>query len=134
MKSFSKKTFSESVFKIGTDLIELDRFNNFDFNGRLAANIFTMRELRDCGKKQNKAASLAARFAAKEAVQKCLNKNLRYNLIEIVNEKKGQPKVNLLDPLMKNRYKIQVSLSHNKTMAQAFCLAINLDSRGLNTK
>lgn len=110
--------------RIGTDLVQIDTFNNFYTNSRFFKNVFTKKEISYCKKKNNPAQSLAARFAAKEAVIKCLGKNIKYNQIEITNNSSGQPEVTLLDYNTKVRYSLSISLSHTKTLAQAVCLAI----------
>lgn len=108
--------------KIGVDIVEVQRFENFDWNSRLAKNIFTAKEIKECKKKKNPFESLAGRFAAKEAIKKTIAENIKFNKIEITNRKSGAPKVNFLDKKIKNKYKSQISISHTKHIAQAVCL------------
>ena len=109
---------------VGTDLIEVKRFENFDFESRLAANLFTKNELEDCKKKHNIAASLAGRFAAKEAIKKCLEENIPYNHIEIVTTATGKPIAQLAKKQLQEKYRLEISFTHTKTFAQAICIAL----------
>lgn len=113
-------------FLTGIDLVEVDRFKNFDEHGRFAKNIFTKKELLECKKKPNPAASLAARFAAKEAVVKCIGA-IRYNLIEINSTKSGRTEIRLLDRMLSKRYNLSISLSHTEQFAIAVCVAWRAD-------
>jgi len=108
------------LFKIGTDLIEIERFKNISGKARFLENNFTRKELKDCRKKQPE--SLAGKFAAKEAVRKTIDENIKFNNIEIINGKNGAPQVNFLDKKIKGKYESEISISHTKSMAQAVCL------------
>ena len=106
----------------GIDIVEVGRFKHFEKSSRAAINTFTNKELYDCFRKANPATSLAARFAAKEAVVKCIG-NVRYNKIEIINEKDGKPEVRLLDKALAKLYNLSISLSHTDQFAIAVCVA-----------
>ncbi len=118
---------SDGMLNIGVDLVEIPRFKKFDVKSRVAKNLFTPKEIKDCLKKMNTPASLAARFAAKEAVKKCLRENIKYNLIEISSEKNGRPKVRLLDASLNDKYYLHISLTHSKSIAQAVCLSVSIN-------
>lgn len=108
--------------KIGIDIAEVSRFKPFDEKSRLMKNIFTGREIKECKKKKNLAESLAARFAAKEAVKKTVEENIKFNEIEINNDKSGAPHVIFLNKKIKNKYKSIISISHIESIAQAICV------------
>ncbi len=106
---------------VGFDLVEVARFKDLA-KAKTMSNVFTARELKDCQQKQNPAESLASRFAAKEAARKALQKNIKFNQIEIINQKNGSPQVNFLDKAIKEHYQSVVSLSHTKRVAGAVCI------------
>lgn len=110
------------TIRVGTDLIEVSRFENFDFDGRLAKNVFTRRELRDCKSKNYPSQSLAGRFAAKEAVKKTIKENIKFNEIEIINCRDGSPRVNFLNKKTKKKYLSIISIAHTNQLGQAVCL------------
>ncbi|MEK7658945.1 MAG: holo-ACP synthase [Patescibacteria group bacterium] len=107
-------------FKIGIDLIEVKRFENIAEKTRFLVNNFTKKELKDCKKRQIE--SLAGKFAAKEAVRKTIKENVKFNAIEIINNKDGSPCVNFLDKKIKEKYESEISITHTKFMAQAVCI------------
>ncbi len=111
---------------VGVDICEVARFTEFEVNSAFTQKVFTTAELNQCQAKPNLAESLAVRFAGKEAIQKSLAENIPYNQIEILTDAHGKPKASLLDPTLKTKYDIEVSLSHTKTLAQAFCLTQSL--------
>ncbi len=108
------------MFKIGIDLIEVERFKNISKKAKFLENIFTERELKDCEKKYPE--SLAGRFAAKEAVRKTISENIAFNTIKIFNGRDGSPRVDFLDKNIKKKYKSEISITHTKKLAQAICL------------
>ncbi len=118
--------FNFDYLEIGVDIIDVSRFENFDSSSRLAKNIFTDREIKECEKKKNPAESLAGRFAAKEAVSKTIEENIRLSKIEIGNDKSGAPCVNFLDKKISGKYVSKVSISHTKSVAQAACLTYKI--------
>ncbi|HCI05312.1 TPA: holo-[acyl-carrier-protein] synthase [Patescibacteria group bacterium] len=115
----------KNKIKIGIDLVEIERFAGAQSRNRFMLDVFTPREARECKKKHNSSASLAARFAAKEAVKKCIEeKKLRFNKIEVINASNGEPKVILLDRKIKNKYTFFLSLTHTDSLAEAVCIVI----------
>jgi holo-[acyl-carrier protein] synthase len=114
---------------IGTDIIEIQRFENFKdwtFSAFLTKN-FTRNELDYCLSKENPATHLAARFACKEAVMKALNSlnitHIFYPAIEILNNDLGVPYVRI-NTDKTEKLTIRISLSHSSEMALAFCIII----------
>ena len=102
---------------IGTDIEKVNRFESELNNKSFLSKIFTVNELDYCFNKIKPAEHLTARFAGKEAVIKAyyslFNKFLKHQDIEILNNKDGEPILNLdIDS--------RISLSHTNGNAVAF--------------
>lgn len=117
-------------YKIGTDIIEVDRIKNAMENERFVLRVFTNREIEYCESKGNsKYQHYAARFAGKEAVFKAISPflNDKYEInwknVEIINDDNGRPIVNLIDVDIFN-IEIDISLSHLKEYATATAIAL----------
>lgn len=105
----------------GVDIIEVRRIREAvnkwgdDFLGR----IFTDKELEIARSRVARYEHLAGRFAAKEAIFKALlDKEINWKDIEISNDKDGRPLCKILNK-SKNKFNIQVSISHVKNYAVA---------------
>ena len=112
---------------VGTDIEDVGRFRNLDRdkNRNFLEKIFTKKELDYSFSKAKPYQHLAARYTGKEAVVKALSsigkQNIGYKEIEILNDDKGIPKVNL------NRnsgLKVNISLSHSNDRALAFAVIL----------
>src|SRR3989338_10663253 len=112
---------------VGAEIENVDRFRNLsrDKNSNFLDKIFTKKELDYSFSKAKPYQHLAARYAGKEAVLKALSgigkQNIGYKEIEILNDDKGIPKVNL------NRnsgLKVNISLSHSNDRALAFAVIL----------
>jgi holo-[acyl-carrier protein] synthase len=118
------------VSGIGIDLVYIPRVKKLlekwgeEFKGRL----FTPIEVNYCEKKRLSHYEFAAKIAAKEAFTKALGLGFRGGIkwqdIEVVNEKSGKPIINLYGKAKqickgKNINKIVVSLSHDQYYATA---------------
>jgi holo-[acyl-carrier protein] synthase len=85
------------IYGIGTDIVEIGRFQRFidEGNTPLLQRIFTAREIEVCNARKGAAACHAARFAAKEAFLKALGTGLRNGLswhdMEVVSDELGKP-------------------------------------------
>ena len=112
---------------VGTDITEVQRFITLQSHKRFMQNIFTQKEMEQCLNKPSPEQSLAARYAAKEAIKKTVEENVRFNIIEILNEKDGKPKVNFLDKQINQKYQTIISLSHTPQYAVAVCLTYKHD-------
>lgn len=116
---------------IGIDIIEIDRIKELldgDHEDRFLKRVYTPKEIEYCTVEHSfKYNSLAARYAAKEAVSKALGTgvgDISWTDIEIVNDDKGKPMINLYNKAKKladsqNIKEIHISLSHSKTLAFA---------------
>ena len=112
----------------GTDIIEIPRIRQAieDMGENFLQRVFTKKEIAYCeSKKAQKYQHYAARFAAKEAVFKAISILLedKYSIcwkdIEVINDKQGKPKVNLIGVNLKNIEQIDLSISHCKQYATA---------------
>ena len=108
---------------VGIDIIEIKRIRKIvERNKFFLISIFSERELKQINKKPDIYSSIAARFCAKEAFFKCIggiNSLNDLKLVEILNNKSGQPKIylnNIFSKKYKN-YKFAVSLSHCREYA-----------------
>jgi holo-[acyl-carrier protein] synthase len=118
------------IYGVGTDIVEVDRIADKILKGKgFRELVFTPHEISYCEKQVNAYESYAARFAAKEAFLKALgtgwgNGGVDFNEIEITNDDKGKPSLQLIGKAT-SRYmalhirQILVSLSHIKTTAIA---------------
>lgn len=119
-------------FKVGVDIIEIDRVKESVESERFCERVFTKNEIDYCeSQKAQKAQHYAARFSAKEAVFKAISELLsnKYDIewkdIEIINDKNGRPQVNILKTDLRDKVKsIDISISHCKTYAVANVIAI----------
>jgi len=120
------------IFGIGTDIIEIDRFMK---NGKPLGEKFMERCYTAFEREHLKGRHLentAGYFAAKEAVAKALGTGFvgfRPSAIEIRHNKSGKPEVFLYDGAAKiaeeaGIKRIDVSISHCKTVATAMAVAI----------
>lgn len=115
----------------GTDIIEINRIKkSIEGKKELFLNkIYTPSEIEYCeSRKKAKYQHYAARFAAKEAIFKAISEILenKYDItwkdIEILNDKKGKPKVKIFSK--KDDLKCDISISHCKEYAVATAIII----------
>ena len=112
---------------IGTDIENINRFSKLKRKeGKpFFDKIYTNSELDYCYSKKNFAQHLAGRYCAKEAVIKALcalgEKYLMYKDIEITNNERGVPEVNIEKEGFEN-LEISVSISHCEDKAIATAL------------
>ena len=116
------------IYGIGTDIIEINRFESI--SERFMQRCFS--ETEQAHLKDRPVEAIAGYFAAKEAVAKALGTGFvgfRPSAIEIIHNKLGKPEVNLHDGAAKianesKIKKIELSISHCKTYATATAIAI----------
>ena len=111
---------------IGIDIVEPDRIAKaIEKEKGFRELVFSKNEITYCESKPNKYQHYAARFAAKEAFFKALGTGWKngtaFKEVEVVNDEKGKPELLLLGETATTIgfMKIQVSLSHIKSMATA---------------
>ena len=118
----------------GVDIIENIRIKNLIKNKKFISRIFTENEIIQSKKLANKTNYFAKRFAAKEAFVKAIGEGFRnsinFNDIEVKNDKKGKPKINLsikINNFIKKKfnlkkYRIFLSLSDEKKYSIAYVI------------
>ena len=117
------------IIGIGTDIIEINRIEKaIERNKNFLEKVFTVNEIEMFKKRNMRFEVIAGNFAAKEAISKAIGSGFRgFSLldIEILRDDLGKPRVYLnenIDKIIKRRYIVNVSISHNKTSAIAFAL------------
>lgn len=114
----------------GTDIIEIERIKKSIEDEKMGKafieRVYTQKEIEYCeSKKAQKYQHYAARFAAKEAVFKAISEQLedKYSItwkdIEVINNKQGRPKLNLIGIDLNEIEDIDLSISHCKEYAVA---------------
>ena len=119
--------------RTGTDIIEISRVKESieSTNERFCERVYTEKEREYCeNKKMQKFQHYAVRFSAKEAIFKAISDELdnkfeiNWKDIEILNDEKGRPYVNILNKKIQNIEDIDISLSHCKQYAIANVVVI----------
>lgn len=119
--------------KTGIDIIEISRVKEDieELKERFINRVYTEKEIEYCESKKNqKYQHYAARFAAKEAVFKAISPFLesKYNIdwkdIEVINNSKGRPTVNIKNNKNYNIKSIDISISHCREYAVASVVLI----------
>ena len=116
----------------GTDIVEVGRIQDSieQMQEKFLNKIYTEKEIAYCKKsKAHQFEHYAARFAAKEAVFKALseyidNYSLDWKEVEILNNEKGRPYVNLKKEITQID-QIDISLSHIKECAIAVAMIVS---------
>lgn len=120
------------VVGIGTDFLKIQRIRDGLPGGESFLNkSFTEKERELARERSDPALFFATRFAGKEAVFKCFGVDggdIRFNEIEILEAKTGQPQVSLSGKVLdiaaqKGIRNIHISLSNDSEYAVAFALA-----------
>jgi len=114
---------------IGTDIVEIARIEKLlqQFPDKFTSRVFTKYEQEKAKGKTDKAAYYAKRFAAKEAILKATGlgfaDGISWQDMEISNDDKGKPLVNISGKLAKiisDNHSVNLSLSDEKDYALAF--------------
>ena len=123
-----------SIIGIGVDIVNNNRFKKLIKNKNFMDRIFTPKEQKLSNKLKNKINYFSKRFAAKEAFSKAtgfgISKNLHFKDIEINNNKKGKPLINIkkyTSLYLKKRFKVKsfktnLSLSDEKNFSIAYVI------------
>ena len=118
----------------GVDIVENKRIKNSLKIKGFINRVFTQNEINKSKKLSNKTNFFAKRFAAKEAFVKAIGEgfrnNINFNDIDISNDKKGKPSINISNNIKKflkkklkmNKYKIFISLSDEKKHSIAYVI------------
>ena len=117
------------IIGIGTDIIEIDRIEKaINNNKNFLSKIFTDNEIELFRKRNMRIEVIAGNFAVKEAISKAIGTGIRgFSLIdiEVLRDDLGKPMAYLNDNVEKiinRKYRLNVSISHNKTSAVAFVI------------
>ena len=118
----------------GVDIVENKRIKNSLKIKGFINRVFTQNEINKSKKLNNKTNFFAKRFAAKEAFVKALGEGFRNSInfsdIEISNDNKGKPSINISNNIKKflkkklklKKYKIFLSLSDEKKHSIAYVI------------
>jgi holo-[acyl-carrier protein] synthase len=116
------------IIGIGTDVVDVPRIQAAyeQYGERFLSKIFTPTEIAYCDHfGDTRFLHYAARFAAKEAFSKAIKTGMRegmsFKLVGIVNEKSGEPRLELFGAMLERwgSCKIHVSLSHTAAVGLA---------------
>ena len=123
------------VFGIGTDIVECLRIAQMiERHGELfIGRVYTQHEIEYCSQRKAATQHYAGRWAAKEAVFKALGtgwiRGITWRDVEVRNDRSGRPKIALAGGAREvcekaNISEIQVSISHCRSHATAYALAL----------
>lgn len=128
------------VIGIGTDIIECLRIAQMiERHGELFINrVYTPHEINYCNSRKQATQHFAGRWAAKEAILKALGtgwrKGISWRDIEVRNDTLGKPVVGLRGGAAELVEKfgiteMQVSISHCRSHAMAYALALGTEEK-----
>lgn len=128
------------ILGIGTDIVECPRIGRMiEQHGELfLRRVYTEREIRYCQARKRALEHFAGRWAAKEAILKAIGtgwtKGISWTDLEVRNEPGGEPKVlvrgGARDAAARRGIgNILISISHCRTYATAYALAVGPPSR-----
>ncbi len=117
------------IIGIGTDIIEIDRIEKaINNNKNFLSKIFTDNEIELFRERNMRIEVIAGNFAVKEAISKAIGTGIRgFSLIdiEVLRDDLGKPIAylnNNVEKIINRKYRLNVSISHNKTSAVAFVI------------
>ena len=123
-----------SIIGIGVDIVNNNRLKKLVKNRSFIERVFTNHEKKISFTLKNKINYFSKRFAAKEAFSKAtgfgISKNLHFKDIEIKNNKRGKPAINLNKSTvlyLKKKFKVKsfktnLSLSDEKNHSIAYVI------------
>ena len=121
-----------SIIGIGVDIVNNNRLKKLIKNKHFLKRVFTIKEQKSSQLIKNKINYYSKRFAAKEAFSKAtgfgISENLHFKDIEVKNNKKGKPIINInksTSRYLKKKFKVKsfktnLSLSDEKNYAIAY--------------
>ena len=123
-----------SIIGIGVDIVNNNRLKKLIKNKNFLNRVFTINEQKNSIKTKNKLNYYSKRFAAKEAFSKAtgfgISMNLHFKDIEIKNNKKGRPSINLNNSSIKylkkkfkvKSFKTNLSISDERDYSIAYVI------------
>ena len=123
-----------SIIGIGVDIVNNNRLKKLIKNKNFLNRAFTINEQKNSIKTKNKLNYYSKRFAAKEAFSKAtgfgISMNLHFKDIEIKNNKKGRPSINLNNSSIKylkkkfkvKSFKTNLSISDERDYSIAYVI------------
>tara|TARA_Y100000768_G_C23765270_1_gene580583 strand:- start:247 stop:633 length:387 start_codon:yes stop_codon:yes gene_type:complete len=123
-----------SIIGIGVDIVNNNRLKKLVKNRSFIERVFTNHEKKTSINLKNKINYFSKRFAAKEAFSKAtgfgISKNLHFKDIEIKNNKRGKPAINLNKSTilyLKKKFKVKsfktnLSISDEKNYSIAYVI------------
>ena len=122
-----------SIIGIGVDIVNNKRLKKLVKNRSFIERVFTNYEKKSSINLKNKINYFSKRFAAKEAFSKAtgfgISKNLHFKDIEIKNNKRGKPAINLnkstilyLKKFKVKSFKTNLSISDEKNYSIAYVI------------
>ena len=120
------------VVGIGVDLVDVERVRRLlTRRSTFAERVFTPDEIAYCSRQASPAECYAARWAAREACRKALGgvREMRWHDVKVERAPTGAPSLALSGSSLARARALGVSdvmvaLTHERTMAAAFCLAV----------
>ena len=117
------------IIGIGTDIIEIDRIEKaINNNKKCLSKMVTDHEIELVVERNMRIEVIAGNFAVKEAISKAIGTGIRgFSLIdiEVLRDDLGKPIAylnNNVEKIINRKYRLNVSISHNKTSAVAFVI------------
>tara|TARA_B100000401_G_C52428723_1_gene541692 strand:+ start:164 stop:550 length:387 start_codon:yes stop_codon:yes gene_type:complete len=123
-----------SIIGIGVDIVNNKRLKKLVKNRSFIERVFTNHEKKSSINLKNKINYFSKRFAAKEAFSKAtgfgISKNLHFKDIEVKNNKRGKPAINLNKSTilyLKKKFKVKsfktnLSISDEKNYSIAYVI------------
>lgn len=123
------------ILGVGVDLVEVERMRRaLERQPTFRERVFTAQEIADCEKEARPVECFAARWAAREACVKALGGagEAAWHDIRVERSESGGPRLVLSGKASVRAEEIGVtevhlSLSHEGTVAAAFCVAVGPD-------
>ena len=120
------------ILGLGVDLVDVARVRAVMGRRRtFPARVFTPEEIAYCERQANPAESYAARWAAREACRKALSgvRGMRWHDVRVDRAPSGAPSLALSGATAERARslgvtEVKVALTHERTMAAAFCVAV----------
>ena len=121
------------IIGIGTDIVEVARFQEMEENARFLQRVYSPQEIEMFRQRKFNPQVLAGNFAAKEALLKAYGMGLGdipMGKISVLRRESGQPYIVIDGPKKPSEdHVIHVSLSNIKTLAQAYVVVEKRDQK-----